>query len=113
MECLYQINPVLRDKEIIIYGTGERHKRIFLALLQQDIRVSAFCRKEFDGAGMNEVFGKRVMGFDELKDHRDAYIIISGDLARADSEQLRHIDTEHIVVENISSNAQGILLDED
>ena len=59
MEYLFQINPVLSDQsEVIIYGVGEEQKRIFFALLQQNIPVTAFCLKKEQKMGMRKVFNK-------------------------------------------------------
>ena len=79
MEYLFQINPVIMEHEIIIYGIGQEQKRIFMALLQQNVPVTAFCLKEGQKAGPTSFFGKKIIhSLYELREHHaDAWIVLS------------------------------------
>lgn len=115
MEYLFHVNPALEGKKLMIYGMDTRGKMLFHALLQLGVRVEAFCTgKRQHGAGLERVFGKRVFSFGELAAHpEDFYVIVPGNAAHHDVQDLRQIGVKHIVVENITSEGSGVLLEED
>ena len=115
MEYLFQINPVLNSgAEVIIYGIGEEQKRIFFALLQQNISVTAFCLKKMQKTRMKEVFGKKICTLQELSEkHADAYVILSASDACNDDNLLKEIGIRNIVVENITAENMGVLVEND
>ncbi len=111
MEYLYQINPILNQNvPIIIYGMGGIEKRLFYALLQQNIKVTAFCLKEGQNSNMKKFFNKKVISLQELKEkYQDAYVIILGQSSAEDGEILHNIGIKNIVVENITLKNKGVL----
>lgn len=115
MEYLFQINPVLSDRsEVIIYGVGEEQKRIFFALLQQNIPVTAFCLKREQKMGMRKVFNKRIYTLQEVVEkYKEAYIILSAVDAKREYEALGKMGLKNILMENITAEKMGILLEED
>ena len=112
MEYLYQINPVLQQKDyIIIYGTGEVERNIFCALLQQNVYVSAFCLKEGQDSKIKKLFNKKVISFTELKEkYLEAYVIVSGTSIANDGETLQSAGIKNIVIENITLKDKGIVI---
>lgn len=110
MEWLYHINPILQDKVLVIYGIGEREKGIFLALLQQNIYVAAFCVKEEQKNTVKRLYNKKIIDLQQLKeDYADAYVVISGQDAETDADTLANYGIKNIIVENISLKNKGIL----
>lgn len=115
MEYLFTINPILNENSsAVIYGCGQDSMRIFRALLQQHIRVSYFCARRAQGTHIKEIFGRRVLDFEELAEKAgSAHVIISGKNAPKDAEELKAIGVKNIIVENITSDAAGILIDDE
>ena len=115
MKSLFTINPIIEEskKNIIIYGCGQDSLRIFIALLQQGINVSHFAAKKSQPLHIKRIFGRVVLRFDELANKTDSYIIISGKSAVTDEADLRKIGAKDIIVENITSDAIGILVDDE
>ena len=112
MEYLYQINPLLTDeKPIILYGIGVTEKKLFYALLQQNVYVTAFCLKENQTTSLKRLFNKRVISLQELKErYADAWVIVAGETAVADGQVLKNAGIENIVIENITLKDKGVLL---
>lgn len=116
IEYLFQINPILwgEDKQIVIYGVGQEQKRLFHALLQQNTRVEAFCLKENQTIGMERVFGKKIIAIQDLQEeYKDAYVIVSMRSVSEDTELLRRLGIKNIIVENVTSDNIGIIIEGD
>lgn len=112
MEYMYQINPVLqKGKPVIIYGIGESEKNIFLAMLQQNVYVTAFCLKEEQRTSLKKIYNKKIISLAELKEkYADAYVIVAGQTVVVDGEVLQKAGITNLVVENISITKNGILI---
>ena len=115
MEYLFQINPILRNgSETIIYGIGEEQKRIFFALLQQNVSVTAFCLKRGQKIGIKRMFNKKIYTLQEVeKEHKGAWIILSASDAKLEYERFGKIGLKNIFVENITAEKMRVLLEED
>ena len=112
MEYLYRINPLLTgEKPIVLYGIGVTEKKLFYALLQQNVYVTAFCLKENQTTSLKRLFNKRIVSLRELKDlYEDAWVIVTGETAIADGQVLKNTGIENIVIENITLKDKGVLL---
>lgn len=112
MEYLYNVNPILtQDTMIVIYGTGEAERGIFSALLQQNIYVTAFVRREDEECKVSRILNKKIIELPEVKEcYPDAYVIVAGIHAKDDASILRDAGIENIIVENITLNGKRIVL---
>lgn len=115
MEYLFQINPILRNEpETIIYGVGEEQKRIFFALLQQNITVTAFCLKKEQKTGIKRIFNKKIYSLQEvIEEHSEAWIVLSAQDAKLEYEAFRKMGLVNIIIENITAEKMGVLLEEE
>lgn len=115
MEYLFQINPILRnDPETIIYGIGEEQKRIFFALLQQNVPITAFCLKKGQKMDIRKIFNKKIYTLQEVvEEHKEAWIILSAYDAEHEFESFGKWGMKNILIENITAEKMGVLLEED
>ena len=112
MQCLFTINPQILDgNNILIYGTGVYQKRIFFALLQQNVPVRAFIKKKKEVAPAEKLFGKYVLSLDEIAElGENIHVIVTGITSEKDVMELEKYGVKNIVLENITAEKLGILL---
>lgn len=115
MEMLFTVNPkLLEGRDIIIYGISERECSIFHQLLQQNVYVTAFCRKIGDKSTLNRLFNKRVIQVSEMAErYKEALVVVSGVNIIQIVEDLKAWGICNIVAENLSISKRGILLVEE
>ena len=112
MEYLFEVNPSLKGRKLVIYGIGSREKHIFLALLQQNVKVYAFAVKPSQKIPFSKVFGKRVMDYRELEERADEVsVIVAGASAVSDAAELESIGIKNYVIDTVTDNINGVLID--
>ncbi len=75
MEQLFLINPVIKQKPIVIYGAGNTGLDCFVELLNRNVKVDAFCDSNSSKWGM-KLMNKRVMPPNELYADVNRYNVI-------------------------------------
>jgi hypothetical protein len=78
MQELFSLNDNLRDFDsVIIYGTGQAARGIFMKLLQRNIKVECYADSYPDNCGVT-ILGIPVYHIRELSDKTDSAIIVGG-----------------------------------
>lgn len=96
MRELFTLNAELLDfSRVIIYGTGQAGRGIFLKLLQRNIKVECFADSYPDNCGA-VIFGIPVYHIHELKNKTDSAIIVGGRYAFQVAAELEKMGFEHI-----------------
>lgn len=115
MEMLFTVNPILfKGKDIIIYGIAQRECAIFQRLLQQNVYVTAFCKKIGDKSTLRKLFNKRIIEVSEMVEtYKEALVVVSGENIKQTTEDLKALGIGNIVVENLSISKRGVLLIEE
>ena len=109
MNYLFSVNEKLnRFKNIVIYGAGDEQKHLFMALLQQNIPIYAFCAKRGQSIGASELFGKKVISIEDLQALESLAVVLWGAHSYDDLDVLNAAGVENIFVENISLENIGI-----
>lgn len=118
IDYLFKINPNIcggqRGKRVVIFGLEPIQKKLFHVLLQQNVRIDNFCKRDGQDTVMEKLFGKTIITLQELQaEYRDAYVIVSMGTAKRDIEVLRERGIENIIVENITLSEGGIWIEGD
>lgn len=112
MDYLFSVNEKLNGfKNIVIYGIGDEQKRLFMALLQQNVPIYAFCAKRGQRIGASELFGKAVISIEDLQVLENLAVVLWGAHSYDDLEVLKEAGVDNIFVENISLENIGIVFE--
>ena len=112
MKELFILNEELKGfSSVIIYGTGNAGRGIFLKLLQRNVKVDCFIDSYPENCG-SAIFGVPVHHIREISGKTDSAIIVGGRYTFPVAAELKKFGYDHIFYD-LSSEAEIIHLERD
>jgi NADH/NAD ratio-sensing transcriptional regulator Rex len=107
VKTLFKLNEDIREfRRVIVYGVGNAGKKVFLKLLQNNVKVSCFADSDPEKCGRKHL-NIPILHIDELTDWTDAAVIVCGVYAFPVAKELEKRGFQYLFYDYASE--EGIL----
>ncbi len=88
--------PITNGKKLIIFGTGNTSLLYINSFVRENLNIYAFCDNNINKIG-KEFFNKKIISFDELKNIKNAYVLICSQNVENSLAIKKHLDDNNII----------------